>query len=60
MAIAAPLPLGTPSLALAVAGPMHRMAAAEAHTADALFACVRQIGRHDLFGLTATAEASQG
>lgn len=58
MAVAAPLPLGTLSLALAVAGPMHRMAATEARTADALLACVRQIGRHSLFGLTATEESS--
>ncbi len=60
MAIAAPLPLGTLSLALAVAGPMHRMAAAETRTADALLACVRQIGRHSLFGHSATEEASHG
>lgn len=47
MAVAAPLVFGRLTLALAVAGPMHRMVAAEGQVTEALLACVRQIGHHD-------------
>lgn len=48
MAVASPLAFGSLTLALAVAGPIHRMAAVEVQVAEALLACVRQVGRHDL------------
>ncbi len=47
MAVAAPLLLGTLTLALAVAGPMHRMVAAERRVTEALLTCVQQLSPND-------------
>lgn len=43
MAVAAPLRLGSLTLGVAVAGPLHRMEPAEAHIVAALRACVQDI-----------------
>lgn len=45
MAIAAPLQLGSMTLVIAVAGPVHRMAPAESRAAGQLLACVRRQGQ---------------
>lgn len=44
MAVAAPLPLGAMSLAVAVTGPVHRMAPAKARVVAQLLACVQNLG----------------
>lgn len=49
MAIAAPLPLGTLTLGVAVAGPLHRMESVEARITPLLLDCVRRMS-HDEHG----------
>ncbi|MDP1691112.1 MAG: IclR family transcriptional regulator [Burkholderiaceae bacterium] len=46
MALAAPLQLGSLTLAIAVAGPIHRMARTQSGVASQLLACAQRIGQH--------------